>query len=393
MRRSLLALLLASTMTAASGCSAVDTLTERFREDEVVGTPTATIAVLTTLTGGLSQSGEAIVAAVEQAVDDSVGVSGWEIDVEALDLAGDDLESTLDQIREDDSTVAVVTGFGAADVRVVVPVLDDAGLTLLSPADTDPRHVKGADPAAPLRPWGGYVTVAVERTPEQAALADHLVRVAHVSQVLIAADGSLGAAVRSEALTRGFEQRGMLDVSTVTQPEPGKKNMKKEFDRAVAALPPGGVLVVDGPPAFARSLAAQRPAGTALAVAVLPDELDDPTAEALEGAVAPQPGLDPDRGSTELSTALEQGGRSSRVHRVGPAAYDGTRLLVDAFTRCLPDPSHTSSPSRSACRNEVAGASWIGLTGPIRFDEYGARLGLLPSVVTLRSGSWYEPGT
>jgi hypothetical protein len=41
----------------------------------------------------------------------------------------------------------------------------------------------------------------------------------------------------------------------------------------------------------------------------------------------------------------------------------------------------------------VAGTQWRGLTGPVVFDEFGARLGLLPDVLVLgEDGRWSLPG-
>ena len=108
--------------------------------------------------------------------------------------------------------------------------------------------------------------------------------------------------------------------------------------------------------------------------------------------LAPQLGPDPARGSAELEEVFEAAGAPLTVGRFGPAAYDATRMLIDTYTRCLPDPTRSTSPSRSQCRIALAGATWAGLTGPIQFDEFGARLGLLPAVVTLQGDAWSQPG-
>jgi hypothetical protein len=125
-----------------------------------------------------------------------------------------------------------------------------------------------------------------------------------------------------------------------------------------------------------------------LALTAVPPSLDEPTAAALDGALAPRAGPDPRRGTDELTARYADGGRDADPGPYGPAAYDGARLIVDALGRCLPDPQRSTSPSRSACRAEIAGTVWDGLTGGIQLDEYGARLGLLPRVATLRDGEW-----
>lgn len=388
MRRSLLALLLAAGLSTA-GCGAADTVLERVRPDSQPVTRVATIGVLAPLSGGQTRTGASIVAAIEQAVDDSGGIPGWDIRVTAIDLAETESETAVEDMAEDDTAVAVITGFSAEEVRQVVPPLDDAGLTVLSPADADPRHLRGADPQQPLRPWGGYVSVAVDPAPEQAALAGHLTRAVGVNRAAVITDGSAEAQTRSQHLVAALEQRGMTDVVVAGWDGGAAEGPVAD---ALATLGSTDAVVIDAPVDLAATIAATRPAGTVVALMTHPGELAGQVAADLNGALAAEPGADPGRGSDELAAALQAGGRTSTVAAVAPAAYDGTRLLMDALGRCLPDPLRSTSPSRSACRAEVAGAEWTGLTGAIRFDEFGARLGVLPSVVALRDGVWGIPG-
>lgn len=383
------ALLAAVAALLLPACSAADTVLQRVQPAEPGGPPTASIAVLAPLSGGQTRAGTDVVAAVEQAVADSGGVEGWLLDVQALDLAGGDLAATLERLDDDDTLVAVVTGFAPDDIRTVVPALDDAGFTVLSPADTDPRHVRGADPADPLRPWSGYLTVAVDPTPEQSALAAHLVRAADVTSVLVVTDGSAPAQSRAGALRTALQLRGVAAVEVVPATA---EALTPAATQAVTAAGAGQAVVVDAPLPVAAAVAQARGAGSVLALMSRVDDIPPEQAAVLEGVLAPDRGPDPRRGVAELQAALAADGRAGTAGPYGPAAYDGARLLVDAFSRCLPDPTTSASPSRSACRGAVAGAQWSGLTGPVAFDEYGARLGLLPGVLSLRGGTWSVPG-
>ena len=383
MRRRHPLLLLAATV-ALSGCSTVDGLVERVRPVEETGTPVVTLTVLAPLSSGEQRAGTAVVDAVEQAVTDSGGVPGCEVVVASIDSAGPTLPDDLDALGSDDTAVAVVGGFGPDDVRTLVPQLDDEGLTVVSPADTDPRHTRGADPASPLRPWSGYITVAVEPTPEQTALADHLVRVVGISRGLVVHGPNADSEARAAAVADGIAARGVTEVELVEW----RKADDADVEEALQQLAAGDALVVDGDAAFARTVADAAPQGVVLGLSAVPASLDEASAVALDGALAPLPGLDPRRGSDELSARYAADGRDADPGRYGPAAYDGARLVVDALGRCLPDPQRSTSPSRSACRAEVAGTVWDGLTGGIQLDEYGARLGLLPTVATLRDGEW-----
>ena len=382
--RRVLPVLLLSAAVASSGCSVVDEVQGRLSGPQDLAPPVVTIAVLAPLSGGQTRVGQSVVDAVEQAVDDSGGVPGWDVEVSVVDSAGADLSDDIAELRGEDTTVAVVTGFGADDVRTLVPTLDDAGLTVLSPADTDPRHTRGADPRAPLRPWSGYMTVAVESTPEQSALAEHLVRVVGTSRAVVVHDGTDEAEASGRDFVRAMDERGVADV-TLLEWNPGKP---RPLRRAVESLDVGDALVVQGSSSLAASMARQRSDGVVVGLGAVPDDLAEPDAAVLDGAVAPLPGLSPRRGAKPLNDLYAESGRDAAAGAYGPAAYDGARMLLDAFTRCLPAPESSRSPSRSACRAEAAGTVWTGLTGTIQLDEFGARLGLLPAVVGLRDGEW-----
>ena len=382
--RRVLPVLLLSAAVASSGCSVVDEVQGRLSGPQDLAPPVVTIAVLAPLSGGQTRVGQSVVDAVEQAVDDSGGVPGWDVEVSVVDSAGADLSDDIAELRGEDTTVAVVTGFGADDVRTLVPTLDDAGLTVLSPADTDPRHTRGADPRAPLRPWSGYMTVAVESTPEQSALAEHLVRVVGTSRAVVVHDGTDEAEASGRDFVRAMDERGVADV-TLLEWNPGKP---RPLRRAVESLDVGDALVVQGSSSLAASMARQRSDGVVVGLGAVPDDLAEPDAAVLDGAVAPLPGLSPRRGAKPLNDLYAESGRDAAAGAYGPAAYDGARMLLDAFTRCLPAPESSRSPSRSACRAETAGTVWTGLTGTIQLDEFGARLGLLPAVVGLRDGEW-----
>lgn len=382
MRRTLLPLLAAAFVL--SGCSAVDGVTDRFAQTEDLGPPVVTMGVLAPLSGGQTRAGTAVVDALEQAVTDAGGVPGWEIAVTALDVTAESVDDDLETLGRDDTAVAVVGGFSAEDVRTYVPRLDDDGFTVVSPADTDPRHTRGSNPASPIRPWSGYLTVAVEPTPEATALADHLVRAAGVSSVLVVHDADNASTTQAQAVAEGVTQRGVTDVTTLEW----AGSSREEVTSAIAGLGAGGALVLAVDAATAQALAGEASPDVTVGLAAVTPALDEQQAAALEGAVAPLPGLDPRRGSDELAARYAETGNDATVGPHGPATYDAGRMLVDALGRCLPDPQQSRSPSRSACRAEVSGIAWDGITGRIQLDEYGARLGLLPAVATLQDGEW-----
>jgi ABC-type branched-subunit amino acid transport system substrate-binding protein len=189
----------------------------------------------------------------------------------------------------------VVTGFGSDDVRTIVPRLDSSGLTVLSPADSDPRHTRGADPSAPLRPWAGYVSVAVDPAPQQAALADYLVRVAGSARVVLVSDGTPESATRARQVQADLSERGVTDAEPLVASGGAPT---EPITSALQALEPGDAVVVDGPATLAAQVAALRPAGVVLGLTEPLADLAAGQAAALQGAVAALPAWTPAEGPT-----------------------------------------------------------------------------------------------
>ncbi len=377
--------LLAAAAVALSGCGAADTVLQRVRPQETPVVPTVSLVLLVPQQSGLTRAGAGVEAAARLAVDDSGGIDGWTVDVQTIDLDADNLAARLDEVVESDTAVAVITGFEAEDVRTVVPVLDAAGLSVLSPADTDPRHFYGSDPEQPLRPWTGYSSVAVDPSPEQTALADHLVRSVGARRVVVLTDGSSEADGRVDALAEALDERSRIPVTVVPI---SHRRVGAQVAAALEGADSRTAVVVDAPLPVAQA-AASASAGS-LALLTRPESLTSDEATALAGALSADQGLDPGRGSDELDESLP-GDVTGGPY--GPAAYDAARLVMQALARCLPDPQVASSPSRAACKPVVQGTPITGLTGRVVLDEFGARTGLLPDVQVLdEKGRWILPG-
>ncbi len=379
--------LLAAAALVLSGCGAADTVLQRVRGDEQSVVPTVSLVLLVPQQSGLTRAGAGVEAAARQAVDDSGGVPGWTIDVQTIDLDADDLSARLDEVVQSDTAVGVITGFEPEDVRTVVPVLDEAGLTILSPADTDPRHFYGSEPEQPLRPWTGYSSVAVDPSPEQTALADHLVRSVGARRVVVLTDGSSEAGARADRLTEALDARSRIPVTVVPMSD---RRVGAQVAQVLDDVSSDTAVVVDGPVSLAEAVADEREGAGTLALATRPDALTPEQAAVLAGALSADQGLEPTRGLDELDANLEGDVTGGPF---GPAAYDAARLFVDALSRCLPDPTVESSPSRARCKPVVQGTPLTGLTGRVVLDEYGARTGLLPDVQVLdEKGRWTLPG-
>ena len=124
----------------------------------------AKIGVIAPLTGDLSVMGLGIRNSVELAIkqaNDSNAIPGWK-----LELAAEDDQATANvganaatKLSADKDVVAVVGTLNSGVAQQVQPILNDADILMVSPANTGTALTKGADLANPKRTYANYFRV------------------------------------------------------------------------------------------------------------------------------------------------------------------------------------------------------------------------------------------
>lgn len=399
--RPLLAALLGSSVIF-SGCGIVDGATARFQDAQQESPSVVTIGVLSAQTGPARVAGTGVVESVRAAVADSPVPAGWMVEVSAVDSFHGDLtgatltEALIDdaeQLLDDDSVAAVVGGLSESEVLVTAPLLSDFAVPLLSPADEDPTHWRGADAAAPSRPWRAYGVTTVLAAPQETALAEHLVVAKNARKISVVHDGSPGASDRLDDLQRAVEMRGGTVVETSAAAS------TREVKRAVAAATStaDAVVVLGAADLVAR---VRSSAGPDLPVAAVAHLLGAPLAEVaseLDGLVVARGGPSPSKGRGQLERAVSAGS-ASPPGPYGVAAYDAARLIMEGLDRCLPRAADgevaapVDFPPRSSCADDIVFAEAAGLTRSVLLNDMGARVGMLGDVGEVQGGRWRAVG-
>ena len=126
-------------------------------QDKVV-----TIGVIAPLENGLTSYGRGIANSVLLAVaeaNERDAIPGYTIEVQALDDSSDPAvgRAAAERIAANPTVVGVVGTYNSGVAAEVMPVLDAAGITMISPANTDPTLSRGPDPVLfPERVWPTY---------------------------------------------------------------------------------------------------------------------------------------------------------------------------------------------------------------------------------------------
>jgi ABC-type branched-subunit amino acid transport system substrate-binding protein len=359
------------------------------------GPRTAKIVVLVPAEGKQADAGAGVLGAVQLAVADAqLGIPGWSVEVVEVDDTGDPERAAevADEIAGDELVAAVVGGLSAQVVRAVQPVLAEASVTFVSPADVAPEHTRGADPASPLRPYASYYRTALPGGDPVAVAADYAVVGLGASRVAVV-DGGTGE--EADRFRAEVERRGAEIVAFGAAERYGAGI---DAVLSVAVSKEAGVVYVTGD-AQGAALVARRLAGTGLAATLVgganlrSEDFMTAAGTAADGAVAVvEPRVVSNRGQPagDLVARLADQG----VDAPGPfaaAAFDAGTAVAQALSRCLPA-EETAARARAGCVNEMDQVSFRGVTGEVTFDRYGDRTGAVPAVFEVREGAWHEVG-
>ncbi len=343
------------------GCAQLESLTA---DDGGTASPlVARVAVLVPDDRSHATAADGVAAAVRLALED-VTVRGWTIEVERVSDGSVDgtTAAAATQLADDPDMIAVVGGLSSPVVRAVQPVLDDAGIPFVSPADAAPEHTRGADPTMPRRPYESYFRAAVPETDPQETAAEYAVLGLRAKTVAVADEDAPGEAADFERHARRLGAEVVSDGKPWAQ-APVWYVAADAHVAAEVARHKSEPVVIGG-----RGL--------------VTDEFLAAAGPAAEGTVAVTPAtLEPSAGRTVAG--LENPGE------FGAAAYDAGTALAGMLERCLP--SVRTGPAREArvgCLAELGRAGFDGVTGEFSFDRYGDRPGAFPQVHVVADGAW-----
>jgi branched-chain amino acid transport system substrate-binding protein len=364
--------------------------------------PVATIGVVAPLEGGLVDFGRGIRNAVELAVDqanDRDAIPGWRIEVRALDDSSDPATgaTAAEDLAGDDSVVGVVGTYNSGVAAEVAPVLDEAGIVMISPGNTDPTLTLGDDPATPQRPF------------------DHYFR-------LVAADNVQGPFLAEQA--RG--PLGFARAAVISETKPVSKGLADVFAEEFAAAGGEGVhraVVPDGTTDFADVVATAAPmqpdlvffggeyeVAAALRTAASAAGLDAPlmggdgikddayiegVGEDSEGDLASSIGrpVASSPSARDFVAAYEEAGFREDPTDFAPYAYDAATTIIAAAADALEGEDAVTAAARDAIRAAVQETDTTGASGPVAFDEFGDTRTKVLTLYRVQEGAWVAQTT
>jgi branched-chain amino acid transport system substrate-binding protein len=361
------------------------------------GPHVAKIGVIAPLDHGLVQFGRGIRNSVQLAVNEANrrGVAqGWKFTVDAVDDSSDASkgEAAARRLASDPAVIGVVGTYNSGVAARAAPVLDRAGIVMISPANTNPTLTKGDDPTHPVRPHANYFR-------------------------MVATDDVQGPFLAKAA----FDDAGARRAAVVSETKPVSKGLADAFSAAFTGLGGSvvyGEVVPDGTSSFdgeVPSIAAEKPdivfyggeydggaafsaqvAGAGITAPIVGgDGIKDDAYIAKAG-----PAADGDLASTVGAplASLESAATYSESYRAagfadppsdyGVYAYDAGNTIISAAAQPLAHSSKVSAQVRSAVVTAVQATDTTGASGQVAFDAFGDTRNRILTLYRVANGTW-----
>ncbi len=396
--RALIALVgVVALITAA--CSSDDTPSSATEDDAAVG-QIVTIGVIAPLDAGLTAYGRGIANSVQLAADEANAagaIPGYTIEVLALNDSSDPEvgRAAAEQMAADDTVVGVVGTYNSGVAAEVAPVLEAAGIVMVSPGNTDPSLTVGGDPAEPQRQFENYFRVVATDADQGDVLATYATGDLGVTDVAVVSEDkpvSLGLATDFEA---AFAAAGGTVASSATvDPEPTDAELAAAAEAVAATGAPlaffGGEYDV-----ASRYRAALADAGFT-GVLMGGDGIKDDayvaevgagiaTGDVASSVGVPNASLD----APDYFAAYDEAGFVDPPSDFGPYAFDAANLIIAAAADALAGSTDGVTPAvRTEVRDLVQEAEFDGITGLVAFDGFGDTRTRVFTIYTVDGAGW-----
>jgi branched-chain amino acid transport system substrate-binding protein len=353
------------------------------------------IGVIAPLDAGLTSFGHGIENSVRLAVDQANAedaITGWEIEVDAQDDSSDPVigAQAAETIAGDDAVIGVVGTYNSGVAAEVAPVLDQAGIAMISPSNTDPTLTIGPDRSAPSRQFDTYFRMVATDAQQGPFLASYATEDLGAQTVAIVSETKAVSRGLADDFSAAFTEAGGEVVYDMTVPD-GTTDFATVVDQ-IAPLNPD-LLFFGGEYEVA---AAFRTAAAGIAAPLMGgDGIKDDAYIAGAGARsegdlagfvgAPLATLET---AADFRDDYEAAGFADPSTDYGPYAYDAANLLIDAAAVALEDEDRVTPEAREVVIEQLQGVDLRGATGAIAFDEFGDTITKVLTMYQVTDGAW-----
>ena len=205
------------------------------------GDGTVTVAVVAPLDAGLTQFGRGIRNSVQLAVDQANDLHllpGRRIVVTAVDDSSDPDVGVRNvrRLLADHTVIGVVGTYNSGVAAAVAPLLEAAGIAMISPGNTNPTLTLGSDPDHPVRPFANYFRLVANDAQQGGFLARYAAEDLGVETASLIADAKPVSQGLANDFRDAFAAAGGTIASFEVVPD-GDTDYVPFAQRAAAAQP------------------------------------------------------------------------------------------------------------------------------------------------------------
>lgn len=292
----------------------------------------------------------------------------------------------------DTSVVGVVGPLNSSVAQSEQSVFNDAKVTQVSPANTNPSLTRGNDWATnPTRQFASYFRVCATDDLQGPFAADYVFNTLGIKKVATVNDGKTYGAGLVQTFTAEFKKLGGTIVSS---DQVGEKDT--DFTAVVNHIKPegAGLLYYGGEYPVAAPLSNQlHSAGVNIPV-MGGDGVFDPTYQTLAGTTkgegdyatsvgAPTETLD---SAKQFVSDYAAANYPDPYAAYGAYTYDATTAIIDAVKAAYKGDG--KAPARADVLNAMSSVSFTGATGQVSFDQYGDTTNKVLTMYQIKSGTW-----
>lgn len=345
------------------------------------GGQTLKIGIIAPLTGDLSALGLGIKNGAELAIqqaNEENRLPGYTLELAAEDdTAKPDVGAQVAaKLAADDEVVAVIGTLNSSVAESVQPVLADADIAMVSPANTGVSLTQGTDPENPQRPYENYFRVSTTDAVQGPFAADFASEDLKATEVAIVHDNKTYGKGLTEEFAERFEKNGGKIVLRETV-NPGDKDFGAVVSRIRRANPD---LIYYG---------GEFPEASLLSSQIDQAGVDAPLmgGDGIFSSVYIETGKDAVLGdfSTSVGAPIEElesaadfvkaydaAGFAEEPEAYGGYAYDAANVIIAGLEEALGGEEAADIQTlRTDLIEAIQGAEIDGVTGKVAFDELG----------------------
>lgn len=352
------------------------------------------IGVIAPLDAGLVEFGRGIRNSVQLAVNQANSSGRFGDVVFVVDARDDSSDPVVGAaaaqgLAQDPLVLGVVGTYNSGVAAQVQPILDQAGIVMISPGNTNPTLTLGPDPTRPVRPHANYFRMVVPDSVQGSVLAGHAFQTLGIRRVALVSEDKPVSLGLIDAFSAAFTNLGG-SIATRQVFADGTTDFTPQITQVAGS---NAELIVFGGEFATAAPFRQQAGASGLKLPLMgSDGIKDPAyiagagpvsegdyASSLGAPIAAQPG------GPAFLAAYQAAGFAEPPSDFGPYAFDAASLILGAVARRGLD--------RAAVIQDVGQVQTQGVTGAISFDAFGDTRNKVVTVYQVQGGVFVAQAT